>query len=236
MDIKNICFFGDSIAKGVVYDSENQKYKVSPTGFASLMSEKLHTLINNYAVFGCTVQAGLKRLGRYAEDLENCDLVMLEFGGNDCDHNWQAISDDPTGEHHPNLEPSEFESLYETMVTKLKALGKNVVMLNLPPIDAEKYFAWISRDRSAKNILNWLGGDEHYIYTWHEMYNKALSSVAKRQSVPLLDIRSAFLDRRDYADLICEDGIHPNEEGHKLIADTLLKACEESPFFGKVLA
>ena len=136
---------------------------------------------------------------------------------------------------HPNLEPSEFESLYETMVTKLKALGKNVVMLNLPPIDAEKYFAWISRDRSAKNILNWLGGDEHYIYTWHEMYNKALSSVAKRQSVPLLDIRSAFLDRRDYADLICEDGIHPNEEGHKLIAETLLKACEESPFFGKVL-
>lgn len=236
MDIKNICFFGDSIAKGVIYDSENQRYKVSPTGFTSLVAEKLHALINNYAVFGCTVQAGLKRLGRYSEELESCDLVMLEFGGNDCDHNWQAISDDPTGEHHPNLEPETFAALYETMVTKLKALGKSVVMLNLPPIDAEKYFAWISRDRSAKNILSWLGGDEHYIYTWHEMYNKALSAVAEKQSVPLIDIRSAFLVRESYSDLICDDGIHPNEEGHKLIASTLINAYGEKLSLNKALA
>ena len=112
MDIKNICFFGDSIAKGVVYDSENQKYKVSPTGFASLMSEKLHTLINNYAVFGCTVQAGLKRLGRYAEDLEDCDLVMLEFGGNDCDFDWKMIADDPESEHTPKTILDSFKEQF----------------------------------------------------------------------------------------------------------------------------
>ena len=35
-------------------------------------------------------------------------------------------------------------------------------------------------------------------------------------------IRTAFLQRRDYRDYLCIDGIHPNDKGHILIADILL--------------
>ncbi|OLA61120.1 MAG: hypothetical protein BHW37_01125 [Firmicutes bacterium CAG:272_52_7] len=42
--------------------------------------------------------------------------------------------------------------------------------------------------------------------------------------IPMIDIRSAFLVKRDYSDYLCEDGIHPNERGHKLIKDTLVDA------------
>ena len=45
--------------------------------------------------------------------------------------------------------------------------------------------------------------------------------VAKEEQIPLLDISSAFLETAHYQDLICEDGIHPNEKGHQLITSVL---------------
>jgi lysophospholipase L1-like esterase len=39
----------------------------------------------------------------------------------------------------------------------------------------------------------------------------------------LIEIRSAFLQKEDYTKLICLDGIHPNKEGHKVIAEKILQ-------------
>ena len=103
------------------------------------------------------------------------------------------------------------------MIEVLLKEGKKVYMLNLPPLEEERYFNWISRGRSKENILNWLGGSTKYIYRWHEMYSNAVGNVAKAMNVELIDIRSEFLKQRDYAKFLCEDGIHPNESGHKLI-------------------
>ena len=40
----------------------------------------------------------------------------------------------------------------------------------------------------------------------------------------MIDIRSAFLVRKDYTDYLCEDGIHPNEKGHRLIREAMGRA------------
>ena len=53
------------------------------------------------------------------------------------------------------------------------------------------------------------------------MYNIRVHSVASAMRVPVIDIRSAFLLRTDYGELLCDDGIHPNEAGHRLISGTL---------------
>ncbi len=66
-----------------------------------------------------------------------------------------------------------------------------------------------------------LGGDVYRINRWHESYIMAVCCVASEQHAPLLDIRSAFLMRRDCFSLLCEDGIHPNEKGHALISSVL---------------
>ena len=60
------------------------------------------------------------------------------------------------------------------------------------------------------------------IYRWHESYNMAVCRIALSQRVPLIDIRSAFLERKNYQSLLCEDGIHPNEEGHAMISSVIL--------------
>ena len=53
------------------------------------------------------------------------------------------------------------------------------------------------------------------------MYNLAVCRLALQQQVPLIDISSAFLQAGNYQKYICEDGIHPNEQGHKLIEETI---------------
>lgn len=36
-----------------------------------------------------------------------------------------------------------------------------------------------------------------------------------------MDIRTGFLEAQDHGTLLCKDGIHPNEEGHLLIWNSL---------------
>ena len=54
------------------------------------------------------------------------------------------------------------------------------------------------------------------------MYNLELYRLAASSNVPVIDITTCFLSRRNYSDYLCEDGMHPNEEGHKLISDAIL--------------
>ena len=58
------------------------------------------------------------------------------------------------------------------------------------------------------------------------MYSLAVEDLAKREQVPLIDIRSDFLRDQCFSDYLCEDGIHPNERGHLLIS----KAIREKAF------
>ena len=106
------------------------------------------------------------------------------------------------------------------------------VLVTLPPLDAEKYFNWISKnsEQAKKNILGYIGNISH-IYSWHERYNAAILRVAEETKTRLIDIRSAFLQTEDYTTLICRDGIHPNKEGHRVIAEKILRYIENNSMF-----
>lgn len=53
------------------------------------------------------------------------------------------------------------------------------------------------------------------------MYNMAVWGLGAEKRIPVIDITSPFLKRKDYRDYLCSDGIHPNEDGHMLIADAI---------------
>src|SRR5690606_41792592 len=98
--------------------------------------------------------------------------------------------------------------------------GKPIVV-PVQPLVPDKCFEWISRNLSKHHIVTWVGGDVNVIYRWQELYNAQVTRLASQLSVPLIDIRSAFLLNHDYQNLICEDGIHPNEAGYELIYKTV---------------
>lgn len=218
--INSICVFGDSVTKGVVFDSVLKKYTLLKDSFANLVKSGANVAMQNYSKFGSTVTKGLETLTRHRGELKDYDYIALEFGGNDCDFNWADVAAEPDGKHQPNTPIGIFVQKYTQMIHEVKEGGSCPVLLSLPPIDAKRYFAWISRNLNAENILHWLSDVEH-IYRWHEMYNLAVCRLAKDSGTPLIDISSAFLEIPNYQRLICDDGIHPNELGHELISQTI---------------
>lgn len=218
--VNSICVFGDSIIKGVVFDSIRGRYIFLKNSFANLFGLRTGIRVENYAKFGCTITAGKQIIEKHQAELPGFEYTVLEFGGNDCDYNWKAISERPDDIHIPNTPLDVFENLYSETIDNVTAAGSKPVLFSLPPLDARKYFSWLSRGLNAENILHWLGDVEH-IYRWQEMYNLTVMKLAAIKNVPLIDIRRAFLENKNYFNLYCEDGIHPNEDGHALISSVI---------------
>ncbi len=218
--INSICVFGDSIIKGVIFDAIRGRYTFLKNSFANIFGRNTGIKVDNYAKFGCTITVGNQIIDKHASDLTCYEYTALEFGGNDCDFDWKAVSDCPDDIHIPNTPIDEFEVLYSKVIDKVAESGSKPVLFSLPPLHAQKYFDFLSKGLNKENILRWLGDVEH-IYRWHEMYNLVVVKLAAMKNAPLIDIRRAFLESRDYAGLFCDDGIHPNEAGHSLISEVL---------------
>ena len=119
---------------------------------------------------------------------------------------------------------SMFRETYESLIVKVRELGCIPVMLSLPPIDSIKFYSYICSGfctEKRNNVLRWLGGTVNTIGNWHEMYNLELYRIAAAEGVRLIDITTCFLSRRDFTELFCDDGMHPNEAGHHIISDAI---------------
>jgi lysophospholipase L1-like esterase len=218
----NFVLFGDSISKGVVFDEQKRKYVTIKENYASILQQKIKGNLCNVGRFGNTITRGIDRIETDVLKY-NPDIVLIEFGGNDCDFNWDEIAKNPNAEYSPKTDFNIFQKSLNYLVDFLKNHNVIPVLMSLPPIDAERYFNTVSHknEENAANILKWLGS-KNKIYWWHERYNSAILSASQTCEAPLIDVRSAFLQYPDYTQFICEDGIHPNEMGHKIIANGII--------------
>lgn len=223
-----ISVLGDSISKGVVFDGLSSGYRQLGDNYVALLQRRFGFEVDNLSKFGCTITKALRLLAFHKDRVARSSYAVVEYGGNDSDFKWEEVSRDPEAVHHPLTDRDLFREEYGRMVDAIKGLGATPILLNLPPIDAGRYFERISQGRSKENILRYLGGDVQYIYRWHESYNMEIQMIAQEKGVPLIDIRSAFLLDRDSRRLICDDGIHPSEEGHQLIAASIGRKIAEA--------
>lgn len=220
--LRSVCGFGDSVMKGVVIDKENSsndhiKYKISDMGFASRCRRSLGIEIENFARFGSTVAQAMKFINRYTERIKNSDYVLFEYGGNDCNFDWAAISENPSDIHSPAVPIPEFVSCYSEAIDTVRKMGARPVLLSLPILCPEKFFNHLSKGLNSDNILHWLNGTIFTLDRWHERYNMEIFRMGVQKRVPVIDITSVFLEKRNHSDYLCDDGIHPNDEGHGLI-------------------
>lgn len=213
-----ICIFGDSIGKGV-HLPDNGRYERVNLNLNKLTGRN-DLVINNYSVFGCTITKALSIIKNHAAELAEYECVFLELGGNDCDFNWQEISEAPNTEHNCKTPVGVFEETYKTLIDVIRGNGGNPIILTMPPLVAERYFPWVSQGKHSENILSWLGSVAT-IYRWQEMYNLKVVMLAKQLNVQLIDIRTPFLENHHYEDHISRDGIHPNETGYEMIYSTV---------------
>ena len=226
-NIESILVMGDSVAEGVVFHPEKNRYIFSKSGFIRRLGTMLKAKILDFSKFGTTSDYGSKLLGDKLSDL-NPDLVLIEYGGNDCDYNWDEVAQTPMKEHFPNTLVTAFEENITHMVNSLKKENKIPVLMNLPPLNAPSYFRWFTKNdpQRAHNILKWLH-DVSKIYWWQEKYSYTIEKIARATGTHLINGRNAFLSQQHYQNLICEDGIHPNEKGQALIEKTFIDYIEK---------
>ena len=216
----NICVFGDSIAKGVVYDENKGRYVFSPDSFTNIISRETGITFKNYARFGCTTEKAKSVIGKHLDELDQYDYVLLEFGGNDCDLDWEAASRCPDDPQEGQVSREAFARNYKDIIRQIKEHGGKPVITTLPPLDPGKFFSWVTKDLDRFNVMRFLKNDRMNIYRWQEEYSELIYEIADSTSVPVLDIRRAFLEASG-EDLMCVDGMHPNENGQRLIAGFL---------------
>ena len=219
--MKQIFLFGDSILKGVTYSEEAGRHKLVPDRFSVLAEQG--RIVKNCSIMGATVTEGLTMLRRKLTEPAADTAVLLEFGGNDCDHRWADISADPTAQHLPKTPLEHFIHQYEDLVAFAREKGAAVYICNLVPLDAEKYMRWIAKGLNYDTILGWLG-DPSMLYRWHEFYSRTTEKLAEKLACPLIDLRQPFLMSHRYRDLLSGDGIHPTPAGHALIEETVAAA------------
>ena len=160
----------------------------------------------------------------------DCELALVEFGGNDSDFKWNEISMEPDKEHLPLTSMADFKQNIASMTEELRAQGVQPIMMTLPPIEPNRYLDFVSRNgNSRENILKWLGYVEK-IYETHKSYSDAVAEIARERMVPLVDVRSAFPSGNALGEYMCIDGVHPDKKGYQLIADSF------ASFFEKALA
>lgn len=214
----SIILLGDSLSKGIVYDASRDRFTLTKQSFFNRIAPLLKLPVINLSRLGCTLGDALKTL-KSSLEREQPDAVVIELGGNDCDLDWAAVAKEPEGTHSAKTPLEDFEKGLLTTVEELKTRGIQPVLMNLPPIDAQRYFKRVccGSEEMERGVLKYLG-EVGRIYWWHERYSAAIGEVSQSTSTPLIDIRRAFLHEEDYRKYICEDGIHPNEAGHALIA------------------
>ncbi len=228
--LEKICSLGDSVMRGIVVKDKTvapvkYNYMISDYGFVNICQHDLGVAIQNYACFGSTVAHGMKSIMKHEEEIRQSNYVVFEYGGNDCDFDWKAVSENPDIHHLCKTPIDVFHDKYVELLKKVKELGAKPVVLSLPVIDSDRFFDTVSQGLNRDNILRFLGGKTVYIEHWHEIYNLEVFKLAKSLDVPMIDITTPFLERPDYLNYLCDDGMHPNQHGHKLIADTIYSYC-----------
>lgn len=227
-DIK-ITIFGDSILKGIVTDSG--KLEKLENSAVSNIAKHFNLDIKNVSVYGQTLSR-IYQKGLILDYINNLDtskknIAVLSVGGNDSDYNWQEVEKSPALPHKPKTTLDEFKNILTLVINQIKSAGAKVYVTTIPPVDSKRYFEnVICKIADGNKILEFFNGDVNTIYRHQELFNNAIMQIAKKTCTGIIDIRTPFLKRLDFLNLMCNDGIHPNQNGHNLMATEIIKQIE----------
>ena len=139
-------------------------------------------------------------------------------------YNWQEIAANPSGQHEPVMDLVAYKAQYTNRIAQARAHGQEPVLVSLPIMDENRYFAFITRGMSMqerKNLLYWLGGKTERLRNIHALYNLSLFRLATQQCVHIIDITSPMLASAHYEQLLEQDGVTLSPEGQQLVDNEL---------------
>jgi len=205
---KRILVFGDSITLGV-WDRAG--------GWVDRLRAHIHdknmadddyfTLVYNLGISGDGVKEVLKRfesdtMVRHPQDP---NTIILAIGSND------AVINHVTGEYYCPEE--DFKTSFDKLLQLSKEHAANVLVLGCYPVDETKTnpIPWY-KDHSSKN---------EYL----KKYDQFISEACSEAGLDFIDLFDR-LPKQEFVDTL-DDGIHPNDKGHEMIAEIVIEELEK---------
>ena len=139
---------------------------------------------------------------------------------------WKAIAANPSAKHEPKMDLVAYKALYINRIAQARACGMEPVLISLPIMDENRFFAHITNGMSMqerKNVLYWLGGKTERLRNIHALYNLLLFRLASLQCVHIIDITSPMLSCAHFDELLEADGVTLTAEGQALVNRELTK-------------
>jgi hypothetical protein len=139
---------------------------------------------------------------------------------------WQAIAANPSDRHESNIDLVAYKALYTNKIAQTRAQGYEPVLVSLPIMDEDRYFAYITHGMSMqerKNLLYWLGGKTERLRNIQDLYNLSLFRLAAQQCVHIVDITSPMLADQNYDELLESDGVTLSAAGEALVGSEIMK-------------
>ncbi len=230
-DLKNhkIVIFGDSIPRGLFIE-DNSVRQMENTA-VQIIERTYGITIVNRSSFGQTLSrlSDKGEVERYAASIDAGERNVAVFclGGNDADFDWQAVAAAPALNHLPKTPIEQFRRLLRQKIALLRQAGAEVWLTSIPPVDAQRYFNnIISVKTDGAAVLKFFRGDVTNINRHQECYNNAVMKIALTENCPFIDFRTDFLLSRDFLGYLCDDGVHPNQKGHALMAERIAYCIE----------
>lgn len=154
------------------------------------------------------------------------DTTLFIFPESGLQYDWQAIAADPSAKHDPKMDLVAYKALYINKIAQARACGQEPVLVSLPIMDENRYFAHITRGMSMqqrKNVLYWLGGKTERLRNIHALYNLLLFRLASLQCVHIIDVTSPMLACANFDELLEADGVTLTAAGQALVNSELTK-------------
>ncbi|MBQ5990230.1 MAG: SGNH/GDSL hydrolase family protein [Oscillospiraceae bacterium] len=148
---------------------------------------------------------------RYKDIKRDADLIVIFGGTNDYGYNT------PLGDENDKTDVSFYGALYE-MLTGLRAEHPKAVIVFMTPLHRVE-FGGLSVDKQKNDAGYTL---YHYI--------DAIKKQCENLEIPVIDTNTVYgLNPADkfVKDNYLTDGLHPNEEGHKILAERIASCFED---------
>ncbi len=209
--------FGDSILKGVITIPNSGKlFDTTENDSLSLAQKELGFELDNRSIYGNITSKGLVKLQKFFEKGGEADFCIIEFGSNDCDYDWGTLVQKvPLAEYLENL---------TAMVKLCREHKVTPLMMGLIPYVCDDWYQTIIKGQNEAAILDFLGGSSETLGKNQLIYKDAQADFVQKNNVQFLDPWTIF---EGHKELMCYDGIHPNEKGYELLSKAWIKFLSE---------
>ena len=171
----------------------------------------------NAGVPGNTTALALQRFQKDVLD-HNPSLVVIQFGIND---SAVDVWKDPPIKK-PRVELPVFLMNMESMIDLIQDQNGEVILMS------PQRMSWSKKTRELYGKPPYVSDDEDGFNVILDTYVAGLRELAVRKNVRFIDINTAYSKHSSdygepYSKLLNQDGMHPNDKGHKLVFDLLIE-------------